>query len=70
MPPLNRNGQTLSLIQVDGVFLDNPDFPEALKDSIERKQVASISAQTAAVQAQIQEKRAAVDLDGGRPTGH
>ncbi|MEN9226185.1 MAG: prohibitin family protein [Thermostichus sp. DRC_bins_24] len=56
MPTLKRDGQTLPLLQVDGVFLGNPDFPEALKDSIERKQVASITAQTAAVRAQIQEK--------------
>ncbi|MFQ3613572.1 MAG: prohibitin family protein, partial [Cyanobacteriota bacterium] len=56
MPTLKRDGQTLPLLQVEGVFLGNPDFPEALKDSIERKQVASISAQTAAVRAQIQEK--------------
>ncbi|MCJ2541796.1 prohibitin family protein [Thermostichus vulcanus] len=56
MPHIERDGQTLSLLQVEGVFLGNPDFPEALKDSIERKQVASISAQTAAVRAQIQEK--------------
>jgi len=43
-------------VQVEGLFLGNPDFPQALRDSIERKQVASITAQTAAVRAQIQEK--------------
>ncbi|MEN9202693.1 MAG: prohibitin family protein [Thermostichus sp. DG_1_6_bins_120] len=56
MPTVKRDGQTLPLLQVEGVFLGSPNFPEALRDSIERKQVASISAQTAAVQAQIQEK--------------
>ncbi len=56
MPTVSRDGQTLPLLEVEGLFLGNPDFPEALKDSIERKQVASITAQTAAVRAQIQEK--------------
>jgi regulator of protease activity HflC (stomatin/prohibitin superfamily) len=56
MPTVNRDGQALPLIQVEGLFLGNPDFPQALRDSIERKQVASITAQTAAVRAQIQEK--------------
>ncbi|MFS8778724.1 prohibitin family protein [Synechococcus sp. W70.1] len=56
MPTVNRNGQTLPLIEVEGLFLGHADFPQALRDSIERKQVASITAQTAAVRAQIQEK--------------
>jgi prohibitin 2 len=56
MPTVNRDGQALTLIQVEGLFLGNPDFPQALRDSIERKQVASITAQTAAVRAQIQQK--------------
>ncbi|MFS8881565.1 prohibitin family protein [Synechococcus sp. H55.11] len=56
MPTVNRDGQALPLIQVEGLFLGNPDFPQALRDSIERKQVASITAQTAAVRAQIQQK--------------
>ncbi len=56
MPSVNRNGQSLPLIEVEGLFLGYPDFPQALRDSIERKQVASITAQTAAVRAQIQQK--------------
>ncbi len=44
------------LIIIEGVFLGTPNFPDALKESIERKQVASITAQTAAVRAEIQAK--------------
>lgn len=56
MPTTNYLGKTVYLIQVKGVFLGTPYFPEGLKTSIEQKQVASISAQTAAVKAEIQSK--------------
>ncbi|HEY9824085.1 MAG TPA: prohibitin family protein [Stenomitos sp.] len=56
MPTTNYLGKSVYLIKVEGVFLGTPYFPEGLKNSIEQKQVASISAQTAAVKAEIQSK--------------
>ncbi|MGK7878340.1 MAG: prohibitin family protein [Xenococcaceae cyanobacterium] len=56
MPTTGQNGQEIPLILVEGMFLGTPNFPKGLKDSIERKQVASITAQTAAVRAEIQSK--------------
>ena len=52
----NLNGQAVPLVLIEGIFLGTPQFPEGLKDSLEQKQVASITAQTAGVKAQIQEK--------------
>lgn len=55
--PTTFNGETEEpLILIEQVFLGTPNFPQGLKDSIERKQVASITAQTAAVKAEIQIK--------------
>ncbi|MGK7943131.1 MAG: prohibitin family protein [Microcystaceae cyanobacterium] len=56
MPTGQIQGETAPLITIEGVFLGTPNFPEALKKSIERKQVASITAQTASVRAEIQSK--------------
>jgi regulator of protease activity HflC (stomatin/prohibitin superfamily) len=56
MPAIDRGGARTALILVDGVFLGTARFPEGLKASLEQKQVASITAQTAAVKAQIQQK--------------
>ncbi len=56
MPVGDNQGQTIPLIEIEGVFLGTPNFPQGLKDSIERKQVASITAQTASVKAEIQQK--------------
>ena len=56
MPTASHQGQDIPLVVIEGIFLGTPDFPQALKDSIERKQVASITAQTAAVKAEIQTK--------------
>lgn len=56
MSGADYKGEKLPLIQIEGVFLGTPNFPEGLKKSIERKQVASITAQTAAVKAKIQQK--------------
>ncbi len=55
--PTTLDGETQEpLILIEGVFLGTPNFPQGLKDSIERKQVASITAQTAEVRAEIQIK--------------
>lgn len=56
MPKGEIDGQPVSLIEIEGVFLGTPNFPQALKESIERKQVAAITAQTASVKAEIQNK--------------
>jgi regulator of protease activity HflC (stomatin/prohibitin superfamily) len=56
MPQATVNGSSVPLITIEEVFLGTPRFPQALKDSLEQKQVASITAQTAGVRAQIQEK--------------
>lgn len=48
--------QDTPLIVIEGVYLGTAQFPEGLKASLEQKQVASITAQTAAVKAQIQQK--------------
>jgi prohibitin 2 len=56
MAKTNLNGQAVPLVLIEGIFLGTPQFPEGLKDSLEQKQVASITAQTAGVKAQIQEK--------------
>jgi prohibitin 2 len=56
MPSTEVKGQRQPMIIVEGVFLGTAQFPEGLKASLEQKQVASISAQTAAVNAQIQQK--------------
>ncbi len=56
MPSVEVKGQRQPMIIVEGVFLGTAQFPEGLKASLEQKQVASISAQTAAVNAQIQQK--------------
>ncbi|MDX1978358.1 MAG: prohibitin family protein [Pseudanabaenaceae cyanobacterium bins.68] len=56
MPTTKLNDQEVPLIIVEGVFLESASFPPALKESIEKKQVASILAQTASVKAKIQEK--------------
>lgn len=53
--PTTLEGDTEEpLILIENVFLGTPNFPQGLKDSIERKQVASITAETAAVRAEIQ----------------
>jgi regulator of protease activity HflC (stomatin/prohibitin superfamily) len=56
LPTTEQDGRSEPLILVEGVFLGSPYFPENLKESIEQKQVASITAQTAAVKARIQSK--------------
>lgn len=56
LPTAEQDGQVAPMIFVEGVFLGSPYFPEKLKESIEQKQVASITAQTAAVKARIQSK--------------
>ncbi len=56
MPTAIVADQATQMILVEGVFLGTPTFPPGLKSSIEEKQVASITAQTAAVRAEIQEK--------------
>lgn len=56
MPKAQHQGQEVPMILVESIFIDTPDFPEALKESIERKQVASITAATAGVRAEIQAK--------------
>ncbi|MBC8122304.1 MAG: prohibitin family protein [Gemmatimonadaceae bacterium] len=52
----NAPKQDTPLIVIEGVYLGTAQFPEGLKASLEQKQVASITAQTAAVKAQIQQK--------------
>jgi prohibitin 2 len=56
MPTTKLNNKEVPLIIVEGIFLESASFPPALKASIEKKQVASILAQTASVKAKIQEK--------------
>ncbi|MEO0947993.1 MAG: SPFH domain-containing protein, partial [Cyanobacteria bacterium J06641_5] len=56
MPKAQHQGQTVPMVLIESLFIDTPDFPEALKESIERKQVASITAATAGVRAEIQAK--------------
>ncbi len=56
MPTVERNGEKVPLIQIERVLLETANFPDALKASIEKKQVAAILAQTAGVKAQIQAK--------------
>ncbi len=56
LPTALLAGQKVPMILVEGIFLGTPKFPPALKDSIEQKQVASITAQTAGVRAKIQTK--------------
>ncbi len=56
MPAADHQGQRAPLVLVESLFIDTPDFPEGLKESIERKQVASITAETAGVRAEIQAK--------------
>jgi len=56
LPTVKVGDQAVPMILIDGVYLGTPKFPPALKDSLEQKQVASITAQTAGVKAQIQAK--------------
>lgn len=56
MPKTLQKGEEVPMILIEGIFFDSPSFPEGLKDSLERKQVAAILAETAAVQAEIQTK--------------
>ncbi|BAC89785.1 gll1844 [Gloeobacter violaceus PCC 7421] len=56
MPQGVLEGKKVSLLFIEDVYLGTAEFPEALKASLEQKQVASITAQTAAVKAQIQQK--------------
>ncbi len=56
MPVAELDGQPVPMILIEGIFLGTPNFPPGLKDSIEQKQVASITAQTAGVRAEIQAK--------------
>lgn len=56
LPTVKVGDQPVPMIVIDGVYLGTPKFPPALKDSLEQKQVASITAQTAGVKAQIQSK--------------
>jgi len=56
IPAVQVNGESVPLLQVEGIFLGTPNFPAALKESIEQRQVASITAQTAQVRAQIQNR--------------
>ncbi len=56
MPTAASQGQDIPMILIEGIFLGTPNFPPGLVSSIEEKQVASITAQTAAVRAQIQER--------------
>lgn len=56
MPTGQLQQQKVPLIVIEDVYLGTAQFPEGLKASLEQKQVASITAQTAAVKAQIQQK--------------
>jgi len=56
LPTVVVDGKKVPLILIEGLYLGTPAFPPGLKDSLERKQVASITAQTASVKAQIQAK--------------
>ncbi len=56
IPAVQVNGESVPLLQIEGIFLGTPNFPAALKESIEQRQVASITAQTAQVRAQIQNR--------------
>ncbi|WP_218080779.1 prohibitin family protein [Anthocerotibacter panamensis] len=56
LPFQEVKGEQAPLILMEGVFLGSPKFPPALKNALEQKQVASITAQTAGVKAQIQVK--------------
>jgi len=54
LPSVEVQGKKVPLILMEGVFLGSPKFPPALKQSLEQKQVASITSQTAGVKAKIQ----------------
>ena len=56
MPKGKFNNQDVPMILIEDILIESPNFPAALKDSIEKKQVQSILAQTASVRAKIQEK--------------
>ena len=56
MPKAQHQEREVPLVLIESLFIDTPDFPEGLKESIERKQVASITAATAGVRAEIQAK--------------
>jgi len=56
IPAVMVNGQQVPLLRLERIFLGTPHFPNALKESIEQRQVASITAQTAQVRAQIQNR--------------
>ncbi|MDX2271722.1 MAG: prohibitin family protein [Cyanobacteriota bacterium] len=56
MPTADVNGAPVPLILIESIFVGTANFPPALKDSIEQRQVASITAQTARVRAEIQDK--------------
>jgi hypothetical protein len=56
LPTVVVDRKKVPLILIEGLYLGTPAFPAGLKDSLERKQVASITAQTASVKAQIQAK--------------
>jgi regulator of protease activity HflC (stomatin/prohibitin superfamily) len=56
MPKGKVNNQDIPMILIEGILIESAQFPQALKASIEKKQVQSILAQTASVRAKIQDK--------------
>ncbi|NEQ97770.1 MAG: prohibitin family protein [Cyanothece sp. SIO2G6] len=56
MPTTQHQGENLPMILIERIFLSYPAFPEKFKESLEKKQVASINAATASVNAEIQAK--------------
>ncbi len=56
MPRGKVNNQDVPMILIEGILIESAQFPQALKASIEKKQVQSILAQTASVRAKIQDK--------------
>jgi hypothetical protein len=56
LPRTQRDGKEVPFMYLEWVYIETADFPPALRESIEKKQVAGILAQTAGVRAQIQQK--------------
>lgn len=56
MPKGKFNNQEVPMILIEEILIESASFPNALKASIEKKQVQSILAQTASVRAKIQDK--------------
>ncbi|NJK35057.1 MAG: prohibitin family protein [Oscillatoriales cyanobacterium SM2_2_1] len=56
LPKTQKDGKNVPMMSVEWVYMETAAFPPALRESIEKKQVAGILAQTAGVRAQIQQK--------------